>query len=132
MPMTTAEIITLAASTPEQLHIDMCEAERRLGYTIVTQAPWLDWNDWHHQTIVSKRGNRVRLALLKARVPGQGAFTRLIKRITEAKLMPAIAEPDSFLVDWCLRHEFRSRMVAIGTRDQHVVWYPRLCLNFEG
>ena len=130
MTATIVDILSLVEKSPEELRIEMLESERRLGYWAVTEAEWLDWDDWDRDTIVSKCNNRVRLVLLKAKVPGQGAFTRLIERIKQANLVPIIAEPNALLIDWCLRHEFRSRKVAIGTRDEHVVWYPRLVLNF--
>ena len=131
MTIATEEFIfNMARKSPDELHTEMLKAELRMGYELVSEAPWLDWNDWRHETIISTFGNRVRLALLHAKQPWNGALTRLIARIKEAKLLPIIVEPNSVLVDWCLRHEYRSRKVAIGTPDAHVVWYPRLCLNF--
>jgi hypothetical protein len=113
----------LSMSKPE-LGERMRSGERALGFAIVKQAPWLDWDDWTERTIISQNDRHVRLVALEARAPGQGAFTRLIENIQNAKLVPVIVEPNALLAEWCKRHRYKSRQIGHG-RLRHQIWYPR-------
>src|SRR5262249_20061200 len=65
--------------------------ERQRG-DLVIEAAWLCQEDWANH-VISRRGNYVRLVLLDAAEPGQGAFTRLIDGILDAGLKPVVVEP---------------------------------------
>jgi hypothetical protein len=97
------------------------EAEQ--GFWRIEEAPWLIRDDWH-EIVLTKDGKRVRLVLLEARNPGNGAFTRLIAGITTAELCPVICEPNDFLIEWCKRHDYRPRTVGTG-HGRVNIWYPR-------
>ena len=96
------------------------------GFNIITQACWLDPEEWDRWTVVSQDGYRIRLVALSAVHPHTGAFTRLIDRIIVHRLTPVVVEPNDFLTEWCRRHWFRKRSVGHG-EFKHVVWYPKRC-----
>lgn len=108
----------------EEIGQRMMTAELAQGFKIVVSADWLDWDDWTDYTIISLDEDRVRLVAIEAKTPGQGAFTRLIAKIIDAGLVPVLVEPNRSLVDWCARHDFRSRRIGKGSFS-HEVWYPR-------
>ena len=98
-------------------------SEREQGFSIVGEAQWLNRDDWF-TILVSQDRNRVRLVLLDAKQPGQGAFTRLISGIFRCNLIPVIVEPNDLLKQWCYRHDFRSKRIGKGAY-RHLIWYPR-------
>lgn len=59
-----------------------------------------DWDD----CVVSIKDREVRLVLINARNPGHGAFTRLVKHITDFNLTPVVVAPfphmEAILVHW--------------------------------
>jgi hypothetical protein len=114
---------SLLTLSREEIGQRMIDAERLQGHRIVKQAPWFNPDDWDPHTIISQDRRRIRLVALQAKEPGTGAFTRLVAAILAADLIPVVVEPNGRLVDWCLRHEFRSK--RIGTGFKHVVWFPR-------
>jgi hypothetical protein len=118
---------SIAGLSRQELGERMKETEREQGFTIVTDAPWLDWDDWSPFTIISQDGGRVRLVALEAKRPGKGAFTRLVERISRARLTPVLVEPSQLLTDWAVRHDWRRRRIGKG-RFAHEIWYPRLRL----
>jgi hypothetical protein len=95
------------------------------GFTLVDEAPWLVKEDWT-EIVASLDGPRVRLVLLDARYPGQGAFTRLIARIAGCNrgLSPVVVEPAGQLKSWCIKHQWKRRRVGVGIWV-HEIWYPR-------
>ena len=72
---------SIAGMSRAEIGERMRQTERLQGFTIVTSAKWLDWSDWDKATIISQDGKRIRLVALQAKIPHQGAFTRLIQRI---------------------------------------------------
>lgn len=108
----------------EQLGDEMRADEIRQGFSIVSDAQWLDWNEWDAATIISQDTKRVRLVALQAKQQGKGAFTRLVNGIFRAGLVPVLVEPNQTLIDWCHRHDFRRRMIGRG-QFRHEVWYPK-------
>ena len=122
-----AYVERVAAMSREELGDLMRQDEVLQGFQIISQAKWLDWNDWDRHTIISMDHNRVRLVALQAKVPGQGAFTRLIDALDKAGLVPVLVEPNQTLIDWCHRHFYRKRTLNKGRKYQHEVWYPKRC-----
>ena len=102
----------------------MVTAELAQGFKIINEAEWLDWDDWSDYSIFSADGPRIRLVAIEAKKQGTGAFTRLIAKITDAGLVPVLVMPNRSLVDWCMRHDYRSRRIGKGSFS-HEVWYPR-------
>jgi hypothetical protein len=98
--------------------------EHAQGFEPVRSAAWLNWNEWDSDSVFTLDGDRVRLVLIAAIQPGHGAFTRLIAAIEAAGLTPVLVEPSRLLIDWCNRHDWRSRRVGKGRHKQHV-WHPR-------
>jgi len=99
------------------------QLEAEQGFEVIDDAPWLNKSDWR-EIVVSQDSRRIRLVLLDAMFPGKGAFTRLIAGIWEAGLTPVIVEPNQSLIDWCNRHDYRSKIVG-KKQLRHEVWYPR-------
>jgi hypothetical protein len=123
---TEAYIRSMVALPREEIGDRMRMCEVRQGFSIVSEAQWLDWNDWDRWTIISQDQKRVRLVALQAKNPGTGAFTRLIDAIWRSSLVPVLVEPNQLLIDWCHRHQFRKR--TIGRKEfRHDVWYPKRC-----
>lgn len=108
----------------EEIGQRMITTELAQGFRIVTAADWLDWDDWSDYSIISIDEDRVRLVALEAKKPGSGAFTRLIGKIIDAGLVPVLVQPNRSLIDWCMRHDYRSRRIGKGSFS-HEVWYPR-------
>lgn len=100
--------------------------ELRHGRERILEARWLDWNDWDRDTIItsSKTQPYLRLVLLVAKEPGKGAFTRLIANIKAEGLQPTLVEPSQSLIDWCNRHDWRSRIIGRNA-DRQTIYYPR-------
>jgi hypothetical protein len=114
------------ALSREELGDKIRAREVNCGYSIITQARWLDPEDWDRWTIVSQDDRRIRLVALQATVPYSGAFTRLIDRIITENHVPVVVQPNAFLTLWCRRHWFRQR--ACGRNElRHVIWYPKRC-----
>jgi hypothetical protein len=114
------------ALSREELGEKIRQGEVKCGFSIVTEARWLDPDDWDRWTIISQDGNRIRLVALSARQPHTGAFTRLIDRIICDRHVPVVVEPNEFLTQWCRKHWFRKRMCGQGEL-RHVIWYPKRC-----
>lgn len=123
---TDVYIRSTMALTRDELGDKMRECEVLQGFTIVSEAKWLERADWDQWTIVSQDSRRIRLVALSARQPGKGAFTRLIAEIFKAGLVPVLVEPNQSLIDWCHRHQFRKRTIGRG-QFKHDVWYPKRC-----
>lgn len=117
---------SLASLSRDEIGDRMREAEVLQGFAIVSQAKWLDWNDWDRHSIFAQDNKRVRLVALQARDPGHGAFTRLIGEISKAGLVPVVVEPNERLAGWCKRNFYRRRNIGRG-RFRHEVWYPMRC-----
>lgn len=118
------QIVSAAMLSRADLGERMRDIEREQGFRIVEFAAWFDRDDWTDATIISQDGRRIRLVALEARTPCSGAMTRLIEKITAAGLVPVIVEPNQMIIDWCARHDFRSRTIGRG-RYRHHVWYSR-------
>src|SRR5215475_13453806 len=58
---------------------------------------WLPAYDWPGDVVVSVKGRDVRIALIHARTPGQGAFRRLVDAIAETGLPPVVIEPSMMM-----------------------------------
>ena len=120
-----ALINTLAASTRDEIGERLRSGERAQGFTLVSDALWLDWGDWDRHTIISQDGKRIRLVALQAKVTGQGAFTRPgVERIFRQGLVPVLVEPNQMLIDWCYRHNYRHKRIGRGV-FRHEIWFPR-------
>jgi hypothetical protein len=115
---------SLMSMSREQIGQRMITAELAQGFEIVREADWLQWDDWSDYSIFSKDHDRIRLVAIEAKRPGKGAFTRLIAGIVDRHLVPVLVEPNRTLIDWCLRHDYRSRRIGKGSFT-HEVWYPR-------
>lgn len=100
------------------------QGETAHGRQRIMSAPWLDWSDWDHDTIITSDRGRVRLVLLTAAKPGNGAFTRLVGGISSAGLQPVAVEPNDVVEQWCERHGWRSRIIGHGD-DRQRVFHPR-------
>ena len=123
---TEAYVRSVAANSRAEIGDRMRMCEVRQGFSILSEAAWLDWNDWDRWTIISQDNKRVRLVALQAKHPGHGAFTRLIDGIFKSGLIPVLVEPNQILIDWCRRNQFRKR--TIGRKEfRHDVWYPKRC-----
>lgn len=106
--------------------------EVRMGHERVLTASWLNWEDWHTDTIITRDGDyRIRLVLLTAMNPGHGALSRLIEGIEMSGLMPVLVEPSIELQKWCQKRNWRERTIGHGD-DTHRVWYPRRWFKEEG
>lgn len=112
------------ALSREELGDKLRIGEVRMGFSIITQARWLSDEDWDQWTIVSQDGKRIRLVALSARVPGSGAFTRLIDKITREGLVPVVVQPNERLTEWCKAHWYRKRNCGHG-EYRHEIWYPK-------
>jgi hypothetical protein len=121
-PMVTPADRTGPISVPAWTQL--LATEVRHGHERIISADWLDWADWSTDTIITRDGSRVRLVLLNARQPRRGAFTRLMRGIKGAGLMPVLVEPNQVLKDWCARHDWRSREIGRGN-DRQLIFYPR-------
>lgn len=119
---------SLATLSRDEIGARMMNSEREQGYTRVREAGWLDWNEWDRHTLITQDGKRIRLVALQAKEPGTGAFNRLVQRIFAHNLIPVLVEPNQSLVDWCHRHDFRSKRIGRG-RYKHEIWYPRRCAS---
>jgi hypothetical protein len=127
--MNFAQEVTIRSAlalSREELGQQLRASEVAQGFSIVTEARWLDPDEWDRWTIVSQDGFRIRLVALSARHPHTGAFNRLIDRITANELVPVVVEPNDLLTEWCRKHWFRKRNVGQG-KFRHVVWYPKRC-----
>jgi hypothetical protein len=122
-----AEVLVRSALalSREELGAKLKAGEVKMGFSIVTEARWLDPEDWDRWTIVSQDKNRIRLVALSARDPGHGAFTRLIDRITKELLVPVLVEPNDRLVAWAKAHWYRKRNCGRGDM-RHTIWYPTM------
>jgi hypothetical protein len=111
--------------TPMMFHsaANLMRGEEEQGHILIERAEWLNPDDWN-KFIISQDGNRIRLILLDAKVPGNGAFTRLIEGIKKAGLVPVVCEPLGRLTEWCRKHGYRPRKIGKG-EHRHEVWYPR-------
>jgi hypothetical protein len=95
------------------------------GYTLVEEAPWFNRDEWLEAVISKDPKGRIRLVLLDARLPGNGAFTRLISEIQANGLTPVIVEPIGSLAGWCKKHGWRKRLIKQGTENKQEIWYAR-------
>lgn len=115
---------SLTAMSRQEIGAAMIARERDQGFSIILDAIWFDQNDWDAATIITQDGKRIRLVALQAKIPGQGAFNRLVRRIFAHNLAPVLVEPNEMLVGWCYRHGFRSKTIGRGDNRQ-TIWYPR-------
>ena len=125
--MNLAQEMTLRsalAMSRDELGDRLRVGEVKMGFSIITQARWLDPDDWDQWTIVSQDAKRIRLVALSARHPGNGAFTRLIDKIMREGLVPVVVEPNERLAEWCRKHWYRKRNCGHGAL-RHEVWYPK-------
>lgn len=123
---TEVTIRSALALSREELGAKLRSHEVAQGFSIVSEARWLDPAEWDRWTIVSQDGFRIRLVALSAVYPHTGAFNRLIDRITAHELTPVVVEPNDLLTEWCRKHWFRKRVIGRG-EFRHVVWYPKRC-----
>jgi hypothetical protein len=99
------------------------EMEVEQGFTLVLRSVIINPEDWR-EIVASQDGKKIRLVLLDAMKPGHGAFSRLIAAIWRHDLVPVIVEPNEALISWCVRHDYRRRVIGKG-KHRHEVWYPR-------
>ena len=121
---TEAVIASALALSREELGEKIRNNEVKQGFSIVTQARWLNPDDWDRWTIISQDNTRIRLVTLSAREPHTGAFGRLIEAIIMDSHVPVLVEPNEMLIKWCKRHWFRKRNVGRGLL-RHEIWYPQ-------
>jgi hypothetical protein len=95
------------------------------GNVLIYQAPWFYPGEWNEAIISKDPKGRIRLVLLDARLPGNGAFTRLISEIQAYGLTPVIVEPIGSLAVWCKKHGWRKRIIKHGTENKQEIWYAR-------
>jgi hypothetical protein len=95
------------------------------GHRLIDKAEWLNKNEWNEIIASEDQQGRIRLVVLNARIPGNGAFTRLIAGIQSAGLVPVIVEPIGILAQWCKKHGWRKRIVGRNTSNAHEIWYAR-------
>jgi hypothetical protein len=101
------------------------KGEIEQGYTLIEEAPWFNRDEWTEAIISKDPKGRIRLVLLDARLPGNGAFTRLILEIQAYGLTPVIIEPIGSLTEWCKKHGWRKRIIKRGTENKQEIWYAR-------
>lgn len=95
------------------------------GYRIIEPgvdgAPYgLHMVDWHPDTFIAKKGRRVEIPLLSARMPGTGAFPRLIEKLAELDLIVRVVAPLGYFRDHLERQGW-----AIEEFSSHgEVWRP--------
>ena len=123
---TDALVSSLMSMSREEIGARMIASELEQGFTLVKDAAWLDWHEWDEHTIITQDNKRVRLVALQAKNPGTGAFTRLIRKIFACNQHPVLVEPNQLLIDWCERHDFRSKRIGKG-KYRHELWYPMRC-----
>lgn len=103
--------------------------EKELGNRLIEEAPWLFRNEWTEIIVSEDARGRVRLVLLDALLPGNGAFTRLVNAVLRDGKTVIIVEPTGSLVGWCKKHGWRKRVIARGTTNVHEIWYSRPSTN---
>ena len=101
------------------------KSEMDQGNIVIYQAPWFNRDEWVVAIISEDPKGRIRLVLLDARLPGNGAFTRLISGIQAQGLTPVIVEPIGSLAGWCKKKGWKKRIIKHGTENKQEVWYPR-------
>jgi hypothetical protein len=104
----------------------LIQNEIAAGYRIVRvgEAPWLPLEDWDTSSIVSQGRFRVRLVALRARNPGNGAFTRLVATIQAEGRLPVVVEPFNDLAMILKRWNWKRRMTGRGVK-RHCIFHPR-------
>lgn len=103
------------------------DAERRRGFTVVPvgSVPWLSADDWYEHDCVSLDGDEVRLVAIYARRPGTGALSRLILRILDAGLRPAVVCPFPAMLAILQRWGWREFNHGSTFEDRETIYRPR-------
>src|SRR5215469_14847522 len=102
----------------------MVREEMLMGHIIIRDAPWLNLGDWADIIVSEDKKGRIRLVLLAAKRPGEGAFGRLIAALERAEKKFCVVEPLNGLLEWCKKHGWKERVMGQGNQRHHV-WYPR-------
>ena len=83
------------------------DLERGHGHTIIPVGVWLPFmfpaSDWQPDCVVSRDGDDIRLIIINARNPGNGAFKRLIRNIQNAHLVPVVCAPIGDVMPFLMR-----------------------------
>jgi hypothetical protein len=95
------------------------------GCTLIKEATWLNRDEWNEIVISKDPKGRIRLVLLDAHRPGNGAFTRLVSEIQAYGLTPVIVEPIGSLAGWCRKNGWRKRTIKHGSENKQEIWYKR-------
>lgn len=79
------------------------------GWAILSpgDVPWLNVDDWHQDTTLSRKDDCIRLVLLVAKTEGQGALTRLLTAIERERLKPIVVAPTMRLKAALIRRGWR-------------------------
>lgn len=69
-------------------------AEKAKGHMVrhPGDEPWFPLSDWDN-SLISMEGRRVRIVMVRARIPGHGAFARMVYGILHAGLTPVVICP---------------------------------------
>lgn len=103
------------------------DGEKKRGFTVIRPGDrdWFPASDWVRDSIVSTKGNIVRLVLLQAHESGKGALTRTLEKITAAGLIPAIIDPTPELAATLKRRGWRGRQTGRSFATYESEWRQR-------
>lgn len=118
----------------------MLEDERAAGNAIIRPGTvdWFPTLDWPDDVVVSTRNELVRIVAIKARRPGNGAFSRMITGIAADGRTPLVVEPMFNMPGILSRWGWSRQVVGLGFEKEEQ-WRPtrawlatRAALNTTG
>ena len=101
--------------------------EKKRGFRVVRPGDeaWFRCGDWRIDSIASVHGNKVRLVLLHAFQSGKGAFTRTIKGIFDAGLIPTVIDPTPEFAAALKRRGWHGKLVGQSFETYETIWRCR-------
>lgn len=101
------------------------EAKRGFEVIHVGSVSWLPVSDWHHDNVVSRDGNNIRLVAICAVNKGEGAFNRLITGIIQAGYTPVIVGPVVEMRAIMKRWRWKCKHIGSSFEDHEEHWFPK-------
>jgi len=103
------------------------EGEKKHGFHVVRPGdkPWFLAKDWKAESVASIDRDTVRLVLIHAKREGKGAFTRTVKAIEDAGLLPTVIEPMRGFAETLRRRGWRGKQTGRTFETRETVWRPK-------
>lgn len=114
--LTTEQILETVRQFLTEPSFPIAERARyaAMGFAIHNPAPlpsFLPLTDWHDDSFVAVKDGEAHISLVHAIMPGQGAWTRLLARLREAKLRVVVIAP---------LPRFEAHLQRIGFSGPHI------------